>query len=160
MKIRLLLSVLLIVLSFNCKREINDSKNIQKKNIKQEYTKFKNFPDTVHLNKVYYATMEYASKLDTIKLSTGVTRDIFFYVTTQEGTFESVEEIERAKHEVFGKDETGSIQFRFAFEKLGVNNFKGIIQDMVILENYYENGNARIITRLTEIDKEIFVVDR
>ncbi len=155
----LLLSTFIIAILISCKNKINNDKETDKieNNTKQDYATFKNFPDTAVVNKIYLGEIKYESMLDTNKISKEDSRAIFFFVTTQEGTFNDVESIEKVKHEIFERDKDSIIRFRFFFEKSGMHNFKGIIQDLVILNEYYGGEKSRMITRLTDIEKEIFV---
>jgi len=114
--------------------------------------------DTVFVNKIYKKELRYSSELDTIKLSEKDNRFIILYITTQDGTYNEVELIEKTKHKAFTINKNNNIiPFEFSFEKRGTHFLKGIIEDMVVLDNYYDDGKARIITYLTTIEKKVFV---
>jgi len=118
-------------------------------------------PDTVFINKIYKKKLVYSSKLDTIKLSEKDNRFIILYLTTQDGIYNEVESIEKVKHNEFTTNENSNlIPFEFTFTKYGIHHFSGIIEDMVVLDNYYHDGKSRVITYLTTIEKEVFVIEK
>lgn len=116
-------------------------------------------PDTLSVNEIYKNELIYSSELDTINLSEKDHRFIILYLTTEDGTFNEVEVIEKVKHKAFTTGENDDvIQFEFSFDKLGMNPLNMLIEDMVILDSYY-GDKSRIITYLTTIKKEIFVFE-
>lgn len=160
MKTKNLMSIVLISLTIiSClskKEKVKTINSLESKNI----FSVKHFPDTVLVDKIYEGEIEYESELDTITLIEGEERFIFLYITTEKGVFKDIKAIKNVKHEVFNIDEKGIIAFKFMFKEKGVNYFKGIIEDMVLLNDYDEDGKARIITHLTEIKKEVFVINK
>ena len=154
------LIILLTVLNLSCKKNQNNL-SIKKANIDEQIdiVRIENIPDTVFVNKVYFGKIEYKSQLDTIEISKGDIRHVVMFTTTQNGYFKDIESIEKVKHDIFAINKSSFIEFAFSFENVGPNNFNAIIEDMVMLDNYYGVEKSRIITRLTEIQKEIFVID-
>lgn len=156
----LVLILLAVFIIISCSDNKGDKK-ASKKNLGSKYIfSIKHFPDTVLVDKIYEGEIEYESELDTINLPNEDERFIFLYITTQKGSFKDIEAIKKVEHEVFKIDKNGIIAFRFKFKNTGVNYFNGMIEDMVILNNHYKDGKARIITHLTEIKKEVFVIDK
>ncbi len=158
MKINRFIIICLIIISCSNRGGEKKVKDIAKELASENIFNIQNFPDTVLLDKVYMGKMNYTSELDTINLLEGEERFIFFYITTQDGDFHDIEEIEKVEHEVFKVGENKVINFQFKFKKKGINYFTGIIQDMILLNDTDNDGESRIITHLTEINKEVFVI--
>ena len=134
----------------------NSSNEINKLTKNPELT-FEYIPNTVYLNKTYEGRLHYSSELDTIVLGKNESRYIFLFLTTEKGTFDKVEEIEKVNHLIFGIDDNRFIDFKFKFEKDDSRTLNIILQDMVILENYYDNGKSRIIEHTSRV-KYVFIV--
>ena len=143
--------VSLSVLFLSCNKKVQ-SDTEQKKEFKT-IVEFRDMPDSLILNKTYYSRLYYKSVLDSIKLRKNDNRYIFLYVTTEEGTFKEVEEIKQVEHRIFLlNDSINTFEFEFEIKNTRFNTIKAIIEDMVILDNYYKDGKARIITNLHQIE--------
>ncbi len=117
---------------------------------------FYNFPKQVYLGELIEGVINYDSDLDTIQLSKKDNRFIFLYMASDTIEYNNINDIKSIKHKAFIGEE-GVIKFKFKFERIGFNYLTCIIKDQVILDNYYEDGKARIITNETKLVYEIDV---
>jgi hypothetical protein len=134
-----------------------DSVGMDSDSISSEYFILK-FPDKVVFEKFHRGDLEYHSNLDTISLSKEDRRYTYFYANTFDKEL-TIEELKKKPLDTFVMLENNWIPFKTKFNKLGTQRLDGYIEDKVILDNYYSNGNARIITYEVRVIKEVEVTD-
>jgi len=146
-----LLFIGIMFLSISCSQKETEKEKTNPIEIKNVI--FNKFPDEIEFNTEYEGELTFKSELDTIELKDGDSRFTFLYITTENGNYETIEDIENTNHNVF--IEFTPKKFKFKFKMVGTEgNFTGIIKDMVILSNYTEDGKARILTNLILIKRK------
>jgi hypothetical protein len=152
--IQVILFGLVTFLMFSCDNGVNKDKNSNPQN-SAEILNF--FPDTILIDAVYEGKINYTSELDTIQLSEEDNRFIFLFISTEKGEFNTVESIKKVKHVAFTSNKENEIYYTLKFDKDGLNYINCIIEDMVILNSFTNDGKSRVLTKLTLINKEILV---
>lgn len=112
-------------------------------------------PDTEYLGKLI---MDF--HLDTLKLTKKDLRltALFLNQTKNETSTEYLTK-NRDNLPVFGKIEEGNdtLYFSYKFKNEGVFYLEGIIEDAVILNNYYKDGSDRNINNLIKFSRKVTV---
>ncbi len=116
------------------------------------------FPDKTRVNFEEYGEIIYKSYLDTINLTTKDLRTTSFVF----GKFKNV----RTISELEGKTTDGYnisktekvIPFGVTFDKEGEFILDGYVEDIVLLNNYNNQNDTRMITEKTKISKKVTVV--
>lgn len=114
------------------------------------------FPDTVYEKQVVYGKVKYNLQLDSLELSEIDERFVLFYITTHKGEL-NLKSVEKIEHSIFiDTIGNGTINFNVNFANSGNNLLNGIIEDKIFLKTPTKEGKIRIITKETNISKEVY----
>lgn len=158
--------VLCLLINSSCKKTGVDNRegnNFFRLNNNSKY-KF-TFPDTIIVNKKYHGGVKYKNDLDScstkIGANKGTSRYILLSYLKSKTKFNDIQEIEGNKElDTVMASRTNYIKLsNISFSEKGVNYINGIISDVVILDDFYENGNSNIITDKTLITHKFVVID-
>lgn len=159
-------SIILSAIFFSCKNEKKRIDKVKSNRVfKSENVSFKFlFPDTVYLNKEYNGEIIYNGVLDSISKKVGthgkVSRFIEYHHTTTNSANISIEMLKDKKLDTAGAVSIDTIPFyNVKFIRLGVNYIDGIIDDSAYLENFYEDGEMRVIANRTRATHKVVVID-
>ena len=116
------------------------------------------FPDKSKINIDQYGEIIYKSYLDTIQLTEEDRRATVFFFGYY-SKVHSILELEGKTIDSFRiRDDREYIPFGVTFEQEGEFILDGYVEDMVFLDNYYGEGNGRLITEQHKISKKVTVV--
>ena len=83
-------------------------------------------------------------------------RFVLFYITTHKGEL-NLKSVEKIEHSIFiDTIGNGTINFNVNFANSGNNLLNGIIEDKIFLKTPTKEGKIRIITKETNISKEVY----
>lgn len=152
-KLIILLTLLIFISCSNGQNKFN-SNNFKKSN---DILLFE-FPDTVYEKQVVYGKVKYNLQLDSLELSEIDERFVLLYITTHKGEL-NLKSVEKIEHSVFiDTIGNGTINFNVNFANSGNNLLNGIIEDKIFLKTPTKEGKIRIITKETNISKEVYTI--
>lgn len=158
--------VLCLLVNNSCKKaDVDNKKN-------NDFVKFTNnssykftFPDTVVLNKKYHGGIKYKNDLDSCSTIIGTNKETSRFILLRylksKFKFNDIKKIVGSKElDTVMALQTNNIKLtNISFKEKGINYINGIIRDVVIIENFYDNGDANIITNKTLVTHKVVVVD-
>jgi len=117
------------------------------------------FPKKVVLNKAQRGDLWFHSHYnDSIKLSKEDRRWVYFYANTFDRRM-TLEELKKTSLDTFVMLEDKWIPFKLKFDQVGKHRIDGYIEEIILLKNYYPNGDARMITNDIRVIREVEVTD-
>ncbi|MDN3672422.1 hypothetical protein QWY99_05045 [Flavobacterium branchiarum] len=150
---------LIVLLFISCKNEIKDIPENIPKNNTVLFGKIEiNFPDTIIINKEYKGSVIYSSLFDTLNLEKGKYRFVSLYLKDSEKKTK-YSDVKKVAYDTFGMYED-KIRFKVDFKQIGNNYLNGFIEDEVFIEDGKPNGKTRIINKVSEFHKLVFVKER
>ncbi len=148
------------------KDTIKEKENVQKK-IKNKFVEFEfDFPDTIHINKLYNGKIKYKGVLDTITTSfenEKKSRYISFYMSKTKDINYEIEELKTMKLDTFGAIDNRTIPFYdLKFTELGVHYIDGIINDHISIDTLIKSKKSidkvRYIENVVRVTHKVVVI--
>ncbi len=146
--------------AFSCKKKeevVTIKQETRKYNQKRIEYKIE-FPDTVHLNKLYNGIIKYKSALDTITTSFDdkkKNRYSFFYLTIVEKPDADYKHLKKIAKK-FGADNNREISiYDIKFTQTGIYYIDGIINDFVVIDTNKKDKKGDELVRLIENEERV-----
>ena len=164
------LIILLFIILVCCNKKSSVERKLKSQKEKLQDTIFAKFefPDTVHLNKLYNGKIKYKSLLDSIttnvmEAKNGVNKYIVFSLTKTKHLNYDIQQLRKMKLDTFGAISNNVIPFYdIKFTELGTNYIYGIINDHVTIDALKKpkkaNDKVRYIENETRLSHKVIVV--
>ena len=116
------------------------------------------FPDSVLINEQIKGQLDYNLVLDTLKEQEIGSRYVFLHLTTESSKDLTLAEIKAMNHLTFeDTTNTGKFIFKTQFNSIGNRTFSASIEDIIVLKDSLPNKKVRIITKETNVSKNVIV---
>ncbi len=114
------------------------------------------------INKRNIGKILFDSELDTVKAGEKDLKSTTLFLGKFKKRY-AITELEKMHQslDTFGfiEKKNDTIYFDYIFDKVGIFYLDGYIEEKILLDNYYKNGNSRLLTKQIKISEKIKVID-